>query len=238
MISRPIIALDFPSKEEIMIFLDKFPTNESLFVKVGMEIYYQEGPEIVRWLKECGHDVFLDLKLHDIPNTVESAMRGLAKLGVAITNVHAAGGIEMMEAAKRGLRTGTDEGAKTPLLIAVTQLTSTGEAQMQKEQLIAASLEESVLNYAKNAQKAGLDGVVCSALEAAKIHKATSEEFMCLTPGIRPSGAAVGDQKRVVTPKKAREIGSTVIVVGRPITQAENPFEAYQAIKKEWNGEN
>ncbi len=238
MIERPIIALDFPSKKEIEIFLAKFPSDEKLFVKVGMELFYQEGPAIVSWLKELGHDIFLDLKLHDIPNTVERAMTGLAKLGVAITNVHAAGGIEMMAAAKRGLAAGTKAGQAVPQLIAVTQLTSTGEAQMQTEQLIAATLEESVLNYAQCAAKAGLDGVVCSALEAAKIHEATSEAFMCLTPGIRPSGAAVGDQKRVVTPALAREIGSSVIVVGRPITQAEDPAAAYDAIKNEWNGEN
>lgn len=238
MIERPIIALDFPSKKEIEEFLAKFPADEKLFVKVGMEIFYQEGPEIVRWLKELGHDIFLDLKLHDIPNTVERAMAGIAKLGVAITNVHAAGGIEMMAAAKRGLAAGTTDGESIPQLIAVTQLTSTGEAQMQEEQLIPATLEESVLHYATCAQKAGLDGVVCSALEAAKIHEVTSDEFMCLTPGIRPSGAAVGDQKRVVTPVLAKEIGSSVIVVGRPITQAEDPVAAYQAIKNEWNGEN
>ena len=238
MIERPIIALDFPSKKEIEQFLAKFPTDEKLFVKVGMEIFYQEGPEIVRWLKELGHDIFLDLKLHDIPNTVEHAMKGLAKLGVAITNVHAAGGIEMMAAAKRGLESGTAAGETVPQLIAVTQLTSTGEEQMQKEQLISATLEESVLNYATCAEKAGLDGVVCSALEAAKIHEVTSDVFMCLTPGIRPSGAAIGDQKRVVTPALAREIGSSVIVVGRPITQATDPVAAYHAIKNEWNGEN
>lgn len=238
MIERPIIALDFPSKKEIESFLAKFPADEKLFVKVGMEIFYQEGPAIVRWLKNLGHDIFLDLKLHDIPNTVEHAMKGLAKLGVAITNVHAAGGIEMMAAAKRGLASGTKSGEPVPQLIAVTQLTSTGEEQMQKEQLISATLEESVLNYVKCAEKAGLDGVVCSALEAAKIHEATSDEFMCLTPGIRPSGAAIGDQKRVVTPALAREIGSSVIVVGRPITQADDPVAAYHAIKNEWNGEN
>ena len=236
MIERPIIALDFPSRKEIEAFLGKFPADEKLFVKVGMEIFYQEGPEVVRWLKALGHDIFLDLKLHDIPNTVSRGMERIANLGVAITNVHAAGGIEMMEAAKAGLLKGTPEGQKTPQLIAVTQLTSTSEKQMQQDQLIAVSLEESVLHYAQCAQKAGLDGVVCSALEAQKIHEVTSEDFMCLTPGIRPSGAAVGDQKRVVTPALAKEIGSSVIVVGRPITQADQPYEAYLAIKNEWNG--
>lgn len=236
MINRPIIALDFPSRVEIETFLSLFPTKEKLFVKVGMEIFYQEGPEIVRWLRSLGHDVFLDLKLHDIPNTVSRAMERIASLGVAITNVHAAGGIEMMAAAKAGLVKGTPEGQTIPQLIAVTQLTSTSEEQMQHDQLITVSLEESVLNYAKCTQAAGLDGVVCSALEAGKIHGVTSDTFMCLTPGIRPTGAAVGDQKRVVTPVLAKEIGSNAIVVGRPVTQAENPYEAYQAIKNEWNG--
>lgn len=236
MIERPIIALDFPSRKEIEDFLGKFPVEEKLFVKVGMEIFYQEGPDVVRWLKALGHDIFLDLKLHDIPNTVSRGMERIASLGVAITNVHAAGGVEMMEAAKAGLVKGTPTGQKTPQLIAVTQLTSTSEVQMQQDQFIAVSLEESVLHYAKCAQKAGLDGVVCSALEAQKIHEATSEAFMCLTPGIRPSGAAVGDQKRVVTPALAKAIGSSVIVVGRPITQADQPYEAYLAIKNEWNG--
>ncbi|MHC5267784.1 orotidine-5'-phosphate decarboxylase [Enterococcus sp. LJL98] len=236
MIERPIIALDFPSKQEIETFLTKFPAEEKLFVKVGMEIFYQEGPEIVRWLKSCGHDIFLDLKLHDIPNTVSRAMERIAGLGVAITNVHAAGGVEMMAAAQAGLTKGTPEGQTTPQLIAVTQLTSTSEQQMHDDQLIQTSLEESVLHYAQCAQKAGLAGVVCSALEAQKIHQATSDSFMCLTPGIRPSGAAVGDQKRVVTPALAKTIGSNVIVVGRPITQAKKPYEAYLAIKNEWNG--
>lgn len=236
MINRPIIALDFPSKMEIDTFLKLFPADEKLFVKVGMEIFYQEGPEVVRWLRSLGHDVFLDLKLHDIPNTVSRAMERIAGLGVAITNVHAAGGIEMMTAAKAGLVKGTPQGQAVAQLIAVTQLTSTSEEQMQHDQLITASLEESVLNYAKCAKVAGLDGVVCSALEANKIHGVTSDEFMCLTPGIRPAGAAVGDQKRVVTPALAKEIGSNAIVVGRPVTQAANPYEAYQAIKNEWNG--
>lgn len=235
---RPIIALDLPSKEAIENFLASFPAEEKLFVKVGMELFYQEGPEIVRWLKSQGHDIFLDLKLHDIPNTVERAMTRLASLGIAITNVHAAGGIEMMAAAKRGLQAGTPENAKPAQLIAVSQLTSTGEEQMRKEQLIAASLEESVLHYARCAKEAGLDGVVCSALEAKKIHEATSDQFICLTPGIRPEGFAVGDQKRVVTPKKAAQLGASVIVVGRPITGAEDPYKVYTKIKQEWNGGN
>ncbi|MHC5227615.1 orotidine-5'-phosphate decarboxylase [Enterococcus sp. LJL99] len=235
---RPIIALDFASKDEVAVFLEKFPKDEALFVKIGMELFYQEGPEIVRWLTKLGHAVFLDLKLHDIPNTVEKAMTGLAKLGIAITNVHAAGGVDMMAAAKVGLTKGTKSGAKIPVLIAVTQLTSTSEKSMHQDQLIEVPLKESVLHYATCAQKAGLDGVVCSALEADEIHKKTSNDFICLTPGIRPTGADVGDQKRVVTPSEARELGSTYIVVGRPITQAENPYQTYLMIKQEWNGEN
>ncbi|WP_253295810.1 orotidine-5'-phosphate decarboxylase [Enterococcus raffinosus] len=235
--NRPIIAFDFASKKEIDTFLTHFPISEKLFVKIGMELFYQEGPAIVNFLRSQGHDIFLDLKLHDIPNTVQKAMRGIAKMGVKITNVHAAGGVEMMQAAKQGLTEGTKEGQTIPELIAVTQLTSTSEEQMHEDQLIEVSLQESVLHYAKCAEKAGLEGVVCSAHEVEKIHQATNANFICLTPGIRPQGASVGDQKRVMTPAKAREIGSNYIVVGRPITQAENPYESYLQIKKEWNGE-
>lgn len=235
--NRPIIAFDFASKQEIDTFLTHFPISEKLFVKIGMELFYQEGPAIVNFLRSQGHDIFLDLKLHDIPNTVQKAMRGIAKMGVKITNVHAAGGVEMMQAAKQGLNEGTKEGQIIPELIAVTQLTSTSEEQMHEDQLIEVSLQESVLHYAKCAEKAGLEGVVCSAHEVEKIHQATNANFICLTPGIRPQGASVGDQKRVMTPAKAREIGSNYIVVGRPITQAENPYESYLQIKKEWNGE-
>lgn len=234
--NKPIIALDFPSFREVEAFLNKFE-GESLFVKVGMELYYQEGPDIVRYLKDHGHQVFLDLKLHDIPNTVESAMRGLAKLGVDLTNVHAAGGKAMMEAALNGLREGTPEGKMCPKLIAVTQLTSTTETAMHQEQLIPVKLIESVTHYAKLAQEAGLDGVVCSPLEADAVREATSEEFLRITPGIRPSDAAVNDQKRITTPSMAKRIGSTHIVVGRPITRAENPIQAYLDILVEWNGE-
>lgn len=235
--NRPIIAFDFASKQEIDTFLTHFPISEKLFVKIGMELFYQEGPAIVNFLRSQGHDIFLDLKLHDIPNTVQKAMRGIAKMGVKITNVHAAGGVEMMQAAKQGLTEGTKEDQTIPELIAVTQLTSTSEEQMHEDQLIEVSLQESVLHYAKCAEKAGLEGVVCSAHEVEKIHQATNANFICLTPGIRPQGASVGDQKRVTTPAKAREIGSNYIVVGRPITQAENPYESYLQIKKEWNGE-
>ena len=224
---RPVIALDFPSFEAVKEFLSLFPAEESLYLKVGMELYYAEGPEVVRYLKSLGHSVFLDLKLHDIPNTVKSAMKVLSQLGVDMTNVHAAGGVEMMKAAREGLG---DKG----ILIAVTQLTSTSEEQMQDCQNIQTSLQESVIHYAKKTAEAGLDGVVCSAQEAQLIKEATNEDFICLTPGIRPAGAEAADQKRVVTPGQAYQIGSDYIVVGRPITQAEDPVAAYHAIKEEW----
>lgn len=226
---RPIIALDFASKEQTMEFLLNF--DESLFVKVGMELFYQEGPELVREINRLGHDIFLDLKLHDIPNTVESAMRGIAKLDVAMVNVHAAGGSEMMRAAKRGLK-----GSDTQL-IAVTQLTSTSEEQMQREQLISASLEESVVHYARLADDAGLDGVVCSVHEAEAIGDACGEEFLRVTPGIRPAQSSVDDQKRVATPAEASRQGSTHIVVGRAITKAANPQDSYNQIRAEWSGQ-
>lgn len=224
---RPIIALDFATKEQTMKFLKQF--DESLFVKVGMELFYQEGPELVREINRLGHDIFLDLKLHDIPNTVESAMRGIAKLNVAMVNVHAAGGHEMMRAAKRGL-----EGSDTQL-IAVTQLTSTSEEGMQKEQLIPVSLEESVVHYARLADEAGLDGVVCSVHEAEAIGDACGEEFLRVTPGIRPAQVSADDQKRVATPAEASRQGSTHIVVGRAITKAVNPKNSYQQIRAEWS---
>ncbi len=225
--SRPIVALDFPFFEDVKTFLSYFPDDEKLYVKIGMELYYAVGPEIVRYVKELGHSVFLDLKLHDIPNTVKSAMKVLSHLGVDMTNVHAAGGVEMMQAAREGL--GSD--AK---LIAVTQLTSTSQEQMHDYQNIQTSLKESVVHYARKAAESGLDGVVCSAQEVKDIKIATSQDFICLTPGIRPKGSALGDQKRVMTPADAYQIGSDYIVVGRPITRAENPLEAYQTIKSEW----
>lgn len=224
---RPIIALDFPSFEAVKEFLALFPAEEILYLKVGMELYYAAGPEIVSYLKGLGHSVFLDLKLHDIPNTVKSAMKILSQLGVDMTNVHAAGGVEMMKAAREGL-------GSQAKLIAVTQLTSTSEAQMQEFQNIQTSLQESVIYYAKKTAEAGLDGVVCSAQEVQVIKQATNPDFICLTPGIRPAGAAVGDQKRVMTPADAYQIGSDYIVVGRPITQAEDPVAAYHTIKDEW----
>ncbi|MBS7576596.1 MULTISPECIES: orotidine-5'-phosphate decarboxylase [unclassified Enterococcus] len=230
---RPIIALDFATQDEAAQFLAGFPKNEALFVKIGMELFYQTGPAIVTWLKGLGHDVFLDLKLHDIPNTVGQAMKGIAKLGVSITNVHAAGGVEMMQAAKAGLKAGTIAGQAIPKLIAVTQLTSTSEVAMRRDQLIEVPLIESVKHYATRTAEAGLDGVVCSALEVAAIKSVTPSGFFCLTPGIRPQSAAIGDQKRVVTPSQARRIGSDYIVVGRPITQAENPYQSYLEIQAE-----
>jgi len=226
--ARPVIALDFPSFEAVKQFLALFPAEESLYLKVGMELYYVTGPEIVSYLKGLGHSVFLDLKLHDIPNTVKSAMKVLSHLGVDMTNVHAAGGVEMMKVAREGL-------GKEAKLIAVTQLTSTSEEQMRDFQNIQTSLQESVIHYAKKTAEAGLDGVVCSAQEVKLIKEATSKDFICLTPGIRPAGAAVGDQKRVMTPADAYQIGSDYIVVGRPITQATDPVAAYHAIKDEWN---
>ncbi|VTS29991.1 orotidine-5'-phosphate decarboxylase [Streptococcus dysgalactiae] len=224
---RPIIALDFAAVEEVTAFLSLFPKEEKLYVKIGMELYYAKGPEIVRYVKSLGHSVFLDLKLHDIPNTVYSAMKVLKQLEIDMATVQAAGGVEMLKAAREGLGEG-------PILLAVTQLTSTSEQQMREDQNIQSSLLESVLHYAKGAAKAQLDGVVCSAHEVEGIKAETPNGFVCLTPGIRPKGSAVGDQKRVMTPAQARIIGSDYIVVGRPITQAEDPVAAYQAIKDEW----
>lgn len=227
--NKPIIALDFSTRTQVEEFLSKF--DEPLFVKVGMELFYQEGPELVRSIKAMGHQIFLDLKLHDIPNTVESAMRGLAKLGVDMTNVHAAGGMDMMKAAKRGL-----EGSGTQL-IAVTQLTSTDEAGMHEDQLIYVSLEESVLHYAKQAKRAGLDGVVCSVMEAGAIEQACGKDFLKVTPGIRLADGNADDQKRIATPAKARLQGSTHIVVGRAITTSDDPAASYRQITNEWSGQ-
>jgi orotidine-5'-phosphate decarboxylase len=231
--SKPIIALDFPNRKAVEDFLGHFE-NEVLFVKVGMELYYQEGPSIVSYIKSKGHQIFLDLKLHDIPNTVESAMRGIAKLGVDMVNVHAAGGSIMIQAARKGLVEGTLVGSNVPQLIAVTQLTSTSVESMKSEQLIPVSLIESVVHYAKIAQQAGADGVVCSALEVESINLQLPKEFLKVTPGIRPNTSNVNDQVRVTTPSLAKAYGSTHIVVGRPITQALNPKAAYDAILKEW----
>lgn len=234
-LNYPIVALDFSTTQEIKNFLLLFK-DEPLYVKVGMELYYQNGPEIVKWMKACGHRIFLDLKLHDIPNTVYRAMKGLAGLDVDLINVHAAGGTSMMQAALEGVNEGTPNGSKPPKLIAVTQLTSTTEDKMQSEQLIEHSLKDSVLHYAKLTMDAGLDGVVCSALEAKDILQVTRPNFMCVTPGIRLSGGASGDQKRVATPEFARLNGASNIVVGRPITLADDPVQVYHQIKDQWNG--
>lgn len=229
---NPIIALDFPTKGAAFQFLQPF--EEKLFVKVGMELYLQEGPSIVAELKELGHDVFLDLKLHDIPNTVKSAMRGLARLGADLVNVHAAGGIQMMESALEGLESGTSSGQKRPLIIGVTQLTSTSEMQMKNEQKIDLSLEESVLHYASISNQAGLDGVVCSVLEVAGIKQLCGESFLRVTPGIRLTQGQEHDQVRIATPEVAKSEGSSLIVVGRAITQSANPVETYKLVKQQW----
>ncbi|MGM0902061.1 MAG: orotidine-5'-phosphate decarboxylase [Bacillota bacterium] len=230
-----IIALDFSDKQQVVNFLQPFK-HEKLMVKVGMELFYAEGPAIVQSIKEAGHDIFLDLKLHDIPNTVKGGMKSLARLGVDMVNVHAAGGREMMEAALEGLESGIISGVKRPYCIAVTQLTSTSENQMQTEQLIGVPLQESVLHYAELTKQAGLDGVVCSAQESGLILSSIGKDFLTVSPGIRPAGNVVGDQKRVATPQFAREQGVSAIVVGRPITQAENSIESYVSIKQEWEG--
>ncbi len=225
-----IIACDFSSKEQTLNFLDKF-TGRKPFVKIGMELFYAEGPEIVRTIKERGHRIFLDLKLHDIPNTVKKAMSVLRNLDVDMTNVHAAGTVDMMKAAIEGL---TREDGTRPLLIAVTQLTSTSEERMQKELLIGASINDTIVKYAENAKAAGLDGVVCSPLEAAMVKDACGKEFMTVTPGVRFADGDVGDQVRVTTPERAREIGSDFIVVGRPITAADDPVAAYERCMREF----
>ncbi len=227
-----IIALDFPSAEETYRFLDKF-TGKKPFVKIGMELFYAEGPSIVKEIKKRGHKIFLDLKLHDIPNTVKGGMQSLRDLGVDMTNVHASGGIKMMQAAVEGL---TREDGTRPLLIAVTQLTSTSQETMTNELLIDKKIEDVVVKYAENAKVAGLDGVVCSPLEAGRIHEEVGTSFMTITPGIRFAGDAKGDQSRVTTPEKAKEIGSDYIVVGRSITNAQDPVEAYERAMKEFVG--
>ena len=233
--NQPIIALDFPGEKEVFNFLKQF--NEKLFVKIGMEIYMQEGPSIVHKVKEQGHDIFLDLKLHDIPNTVKSAMKGLARLGVDLVNVHAAGGKAMMEGALEGLEAGTPAGGERAKLIAVTQLTSTTEEQMQSQQKIALSLQQSVLHYATLTKQSGLDGVVCSVHEARAIREACGEEFLRVTPGIRMLGGETHDQKRIATPDGARRDGSSLIVVGRAITGAQDPVVAYKEVCQLWEAQ-
>ena len=228
-----IIACDFPGKEEALRFLDRFP-EEKPYVKIGMELFYGAGPDIVREIKARGHRIFLDLKLHDIPNTVKSAMAVLSRLDADMVNLHAAGTAAMMTAALEGL---TRPDGTRPLLIAVTQLTSTSEERMRRELLIDRPLDEVVMAYAKNAADAGLDGVVCSPLEAAKVHDVCGQAFLTVTPGVRFADGDVGDQARVTTPARAREIGSDYIVVGRPITRAEDPVAAYRRCVREFVGE-
>ncbi len=225
-----IVACDFNSKEETLAFLDRF-TDCKPFVKIGMELFYAEGPQIVKEIKQRGHKIFLDLKLHDIPNTVKKAMSVLRDLDVDITNVHAGGTVPMMEAAKEGLRKAD---GSSPLLIAVTQLTSTDQEHLEDDLWIQKPMEEVVMHYAQNAQKAGLDGVVCSPLEAAAVHERCGTSFLTITPGVRFADGDVQDQKRVMTPEQAREAGSDYIVMGRPITQADDPVEAYKRAVKEF----
>lgn len=226
-----IIALDFSTAQETLEFLEKF-NGEKLFVKIGMELYYQEGPSIVKKIKEKGHQIFLDLKLHDIPNTVYKAMKGISRLGVDLVTVHAAGGREMMCAAVKGLEEGKF-GSVRPKCVAVTQLTSTSQEQMEAEQLIHVPLKESVFHYASLAKNAGLDGVISSVHEASKL-KELGDDFLIITPGIRLKEDGIGDQKRVADPTAARVMGSTGIVVGRSITKKNDPYSAYRKIKKAW----
>ena len=221
-----IIACDFASPEATYAFLDNFK-DEKPFIKIGMELFYAGGPEIVRELRRRGHKIFLDLKLHDIPNTVRKAMKVLSSLDVDMVNVHAAGTIEMMRAALEGLQEGRTDGSR-PLIIAVTQLTSTSEKALHEQLLIPESINDTIIRYAANAREAGLDGVVCSPLEAAIVKEACGQEFLTVTPGIRYPDAAKDDQSRITSPARAREIGSDFIVVGRPITAAEDPVAAYR----------
>ena len=229
-----IIACDFDSKEKVFAFLDKFSAEERKpFVKIGMELYYAEGPEIVREIKRRGHKIFLDLKLHDIPNTVKKSMAVLSRLDVDMTNLHAAGTGRMMEAAIEGL---TRPDGTRPMLIAVTQLTSTDEETMKQDLLINEPIDKVVMHYAATAKRAGLDGVVCSPLEAGKVHSTCGADFVTVTPGVRFADGDIGDQKRVMTPAAAKEIGSDYIVVGRPITAAEDPVAAYRRCVAEFVG--
>ncbi|MCI9465638.1 MAG: orotidine-5'-phosphate decarboxylase [Ruminiclostridium sp.] len=227
-----IIACDFNSKEETLAFLDKF-SGKKPYVKIGMELFYAEGPAIVQELKARGHQIFLDLKLHDIPNTVKKAMAVLSRLDVDMVNLHAAGTRAMMEGALEGV---TRPDGSRPLVIAVTQLTSTSQERMAEELLISAPLDETVMHYAANAAQAGLDGVVCAPLEAGKVHQRCGGSFLTVTPGIRFADGEKGDQVRVTTPAQAKELGSDYIVVGRPITQAADPVAAYQRCVEEFVG--
>ncbi len=227
-----IIACDFPNKEETLNFLSKFK-DEKPYVKIGMELFYGAGPDIVREIKKMGHKIFLDLKLHDIPNTVKKAMSVLSHLDVDMCNLHASGTVAMMEAAIEGL---TRPDGTRPILIAVTQLTSTSQEAMENDLLIKENIADVVMHYASNAKKAGLDGVVCSPLEAGVVHDKCGKDFITVTPGVRFADGDVGDQKRVTTPERAKEIGSDYIVVGRPITAAEDPVAAYRRCVAEFVG--
>lgn len=229
--SKTIIALDFSNKEQVLEFLKQF--DEPVYVKIGMELTYACGLDIVREVKNMGHKIFLDLKLHDIPNTVKGGMKNLAKLGVDIVNCHCAGGIEMMKAAKQGILEGTPEGQQPAKLIGVTVLTSTSKEAMNEELGISGDVLDTVIHYAKNAKEAGLDGVVCSVHEAKAIHEACGDDFLTVTPGIRLAGNSVDDQKRVATPAFAKEQGCDMIVVGRSITKSEDPKTTYEMIEKE-----
>ena len=229
-----IIALDFPTREETLAFLDRFDVQDKPFVKIGMELFYAEGPSIVREIKARGHKIFLDLKLHDIPNTVSRAMNVLSRLDVDMVNLHAAGAGEMMRGALKGL---TREDGTRPLLIAVTQLTSTDAAALKNELLIDVPMAETVMSYAKNAADCGLDGVVCSPLEAEQVKGKCGSAFLTVTPGIRFADSAAGDQKRIMTPEKAGKSGCDYIVVGRPITQADDPVAAYRRAVREFLGQ-
>jgi len=225
-----IVALDFKNKEEALTFLKNF--EEGIYVKIGMELFYSAGPDIVREIKEMGHKIFLDLKFHDIPNTVAGATRSCLSLGVDMLNLHASGGSKMMEAAMEEAK----KADKMPLLIAVTVLTSMNEKTMKEELHVETSIEDTVLNYARLSKNSGLKGIVCSALEVERVRKEMGEDFVTVTPGIRPLDSSAGDQSRVVTPERARELGSHYIVVGRPITKAQNPREAYEKIRNEFLG--
>ncbi len=227
-----IIACDFAGREQVEAFLDRFGSSERKpFVKIGMELFYAEGPQIVREIKRRGHRIFLDLKLHDIPNTVKKTMQVLSSLDVDLCNLHAAGTVRMMQAALEGL---TRPDGTRPLLIAVTQLTSTDQESMENDLLIRQPMEQVVLHYAQNAKKAGLDGVVCSPLEAGRVHEVCGDAFLTVTPGVRFADGEVGDQKRVMTPAEAKRIGSDYIVVGRPITAAADPVAAYERCLREF----
>ncbi|WP_261132728.1 orotidine-5'-phosphate decarboxylase [Bacillus sp. Marseille-Q3570] len=231
MLQPIIIALDFESKEKVLTFLDSFQ-DEQLFVKVGMELFYQEGPDLLRMLKDQGHAIFLDLKLHDIPNTVNKAMRGLAKLDVDLVNVHAMGGSEMMKGAIEGLVEGSR--SRRPKCIAVTQLTSSSTKMLNEELNIPDPIEKSVIKLAENTQNAGLDGVVCSPLEVPLIREHCGQSFLTVTPGIRLFSDQKNDQKRIATPARARELGSDFIVVGRTVTTSVDPLQTYRKIENEW----